>query len=51
MDWGGLGAIIREAQAEVPRPLVDCPTCGTPLQFNRAGVGGCPMGHFRTDGK
>jgi Zn finger protein HypA/HybF involved in hydrogenase expression len=53
-DWGGLGGIIEEArkldEIEKARPHVDCPKCGTLLQFNRSGVGGCPMGHYRTAG-
>jgi hypothetical protein len=45
-DWGGLGAIIKEAQAIVPLPLVACPRCGTPLQRNSRGQVNCPLGHF-----
>lgn len=48
-DFGGLGGIIREAQAiaQNPAPEVACPRCGTPLQFNKAGVSNCPMGDYR----
>jgi predicted nucleic acid-binding Zn ribbon protein len=51
-DFGGFGGIVKEAQAmaENPPPIVACPRCGTPLQFNKAGIGNCPMGHYRTDG-
>lgn len=48
-DWGGLGAILKEAKAlaENEPPLIACPKCGTPLQQNADGVKNCPMGHFR----
>ena len=49
-DFGGLGGIIKEAQAlaeqQKSRPIVDCPVCGTPLQKNSRGQVNCPMGHF-----
>lgn len=51
-DWGGLGGIVAEARAldqdEKARPLIDCPTCGEPLQFNAAGEGNCVYGHYRS---
>lgn len=50
-EWGGLGAIRREAAAldeeAERRGEIACPRCGTPLQFRR-GEGNCPMGHYRT---
>ena len=51
-DWGGLRGIIDEARdlarEERDRVEVDCPLCGTPLDFNAHGEGNCPMGHYRT---
>jgi hypothetical protein len=51
-DFGGLGSIIKEAQAlaeaQHGRREVDCPRCGEPLQYNREGIGNCPLGHYRT---
>jgi hypothetical protein len=51
-DWGGYGAIIREAraldEAERTRPLIDCPLCGTPLQVRADGWRNCEMGHYTT---
>lgn len=50
-DWGGLGAIVKEAQklAEEERVEIACPKCGTPLDVNKVGVRNCPMGHWRSD--
>lgn len=47
-DYGGLGAIIREAQALPVPEVVACPRCGSLLQVNSAGVKNCPMGHWRS---
>ena len=45
-------AIIKEArddrQADLDRPLVECPYCGERLDFNKDGVADCPLGHFRS---
>lgn len=50
-DYGGFGAIVREAQtiAENPPKEVACPRCGELLKFNPAGIGSCPFGHYRTN--
>jgi Zn finger protein HypA/HybF involved in hydrogenase expression len=49
-DFGGWGAIIKEAQSlvENPPPELSCPKCGTPLDTNSRGEKNCPMGHYRT---
>ena len=46
-DYGGLGAIVREAQSMPVPEVVACPKCGALLDVNQAGVKNCPMGHFR----
>lgn len=50
-DYGGFGAIIKEAQAiaDVERPIVACPRCGTRLDVNKNGVKNCPLGHWRSE--
>lgn len=50
-DFGGIGGIIKEAQAldeAAKRPPVACPRCGTPLDVNARGERNCPLGHYRT---
>lgn len=49
-DFGGLGGIVKEAQAiaQNPAPEVACPKCGTPLDINKDGITNCPMGHYRS---
>lgn len=52
-DWGGYGALMDEASAiaaeERKKQPVDCPVCGTVLDYNaRLNQLNCPMGHFRT---
>ena len=50
-DYGGFGAIVREAQQieadERDRKESACPLCGEILERNRAGVPACPLGHYR----
>lgn len=52
-DYGGFGAIVREAKAlaeqDRAKPELDCPLCGEPLQFNARGQANCPLGHYRTN--
>ena len=52
-DFGGLGGIIKEAQAldaaQKARPLVACPVCGEPLDKNSRGQVNCVYGHFRAE--
>jgi len=50
----GLLAITKEMrqmrQEDKRRALVECPNCGTPLDYRR-GVYNCPMGDFTTTKK
>lgn len=50
--WNSYRVILEEAvrfaeedRLKVP---VDCPTCGSILAVNSAGVRSCPMGHYRS---
>jgi len=52
-DYGGYRQIVEEArqieQEQRAKPLVDCPICGGPLDYNeKRGLLSCRMGHFRT---
>ncbi len=50
-DWGGYGAIAREAAVVAENATagasVACPRCGTLLDVNARGEANCPMGHYR----
>lgn len=54
-DWGGYRAVIDEARKiaedERNKKPVDCPVCGTVLDFNeRLNQFNCPLGHYRAPG-
>lgn len=51
-DYGGYQAIVNEAndlaEDERQRPLLSCPSCGTPLVTRADGMRACPTGDYRT---
>jgi len=55
-DYGGFKAILKEARQiqreEAAKTPVDCPFCGTPLEYNeKRGLLNCPAGHYRISGR
>ena len=53
VSWEDLQAILKEAREEAlkerTKTLVDCPQCGTLLEW-RDGIANCPMGDYRSAG-